>query len=105
MLQILVFILIAATLILLSMFVDGVLELYKLEEEEKSHIVRDGLDGYLDRTFGFGKVTLFKTMLDCEGNIRYLVYLPEYEWFKAPKYKWYEVFATQNGYRHLELER
>jgi hypothetical protein len=104
-LQILVFVLIAAALVLLSMFVGGLFELYKQEEAEKSQIVRDGLDGYLDRTFGFGKVTIFKTMLDCEGNIRYLVYLPKYEWFKEPKYQWYEVFATQKGYQHLEFEK
>lgn len=103
--QIFIFVLISVTLVLLSMFVDGLIELNKQEAEAKQHIIRDGLHGYLDQTFGFGKVTIFKTVLDCEGNTRYLVYLPKYEWFKAPKYQWYEVFATQTGYQHLEFER
>ncbi|MFZ7945920.1 MULTISPECIES: hypothetical protein [Bacillaceae] len=105
MVQIFVFVLIAVTLVLLSMFVDGVIELYKVEKEEKNHMSRDGLDGYLDKTFGFGKVKLYKTVLDSEGNLHYLVYLPKYEWFKAPEYQWFEVFATHTGYQHCECER
>lgn len=105
MVQIFMFVLISATLVLLSMFVDGLIELNKQEEEEKKSIIRDGLYGYLDQTFGFGKVTIFKTILDCEGNVRYLVYLPKYEWLKSPEYQWYEVFATQKGYQHLKFER
>ncbi len=104
MIKLLVFVLIAITLVLLSMFVDGLIELYKQEEEDKKHIIRDGLNGYLDQTFGFGKVRLFKTILDADGNLRYLVYLPKYEWFKAPEYQWYEVYKTHKGFHHSELE-
>lgn len=86
------------------MFVDGVLELHKQEKEEMKSIIRDGMEGYLDRTFGFGTVTIFKSVLDAEGNTRYLVYLPRYAWFKAPKYDWYEVYATQNGYKHEAIK-
>jgi hypothetical protein len=103
--NLLIFILIAITLILLSLFIDGLMRLYKQEKDEKHTIVRDGMEGYLDQTFGIGPVKLFKTLLDADGNVRYLVYLPQYEWFKAPQYKWYEVYATQNGYQHIEIER
>ncbi|MCM3690706.1 hypothetical protein [Neobacillus niacini] len=100
MLKLFIFVLILITLVLMSMFIDGVLELHKQEKEEKKNIVRDGMEGYLDKTFGFGNVTIFKTVLDAEGNTRYLVYFPKYEWFKAPKYEWYEVYATQSGFKH-----
>ncbi|MGG3468657.1 hypothetical protein ABES02_14395 [Neobacillus pocheonensis] len=105
MLKLLVFVLIAITLILLSVFIDGLMELQKQELEEKKNIIREGIEGYLDRTFGFGTVKIFKSLLDAEGNLGYLVYLPHYEWFKSPQYKWYEVFATQKGFQHDEVER
>jgi hypothetical protein len=99
-LKLFIFVLILITLVLMSMFIDGVMELHKQEKEEKKNIIRDGMEGYLDRTFGFGNVTIFKTVLDADGNNRYLVYLPRYEWFKAPSYEWYEVYATQSGFKH-----
>jgi hypothetical protein len=86
------------------MFIDGVMELHKQENEEKKNIIRDGMEGYLDSTFGFGTVTIYKTVLDATGNTRYLVYLPRYEWFKSPKNDWYEVYATQSGYNHEALK-
>jgi hypothetical protein len=101
----LIFVLIAITLILLSIFMDGLMELHKQEKEHKKNIVRDGMEGYLDRTFGIGPVKIFKSIVDAEGNIRYLVYLPQNEWFKSPTYKWYEVYATHNGFQHIEVER
>lgn len=88
----------------MSMFIDGVMELHKQEKEEKKNIIRDGMEGYLDRTFGFGTFTIFKTLLDADGHTRYLVYLPKYEWFKAPKYEWYEVYATQSGFKHEAIK-
>ncbi|PEQ90557.1 hypothetical protein CN481_16940 [Bacillus sp. AFS006103] len=100
-----VFVLIAITLVLLSIFVDGLMTLHKEEKEADKNHVRDGMEGYLDQTFGFGFVKIFKTMLDSDGNVRYLVYLPQYEWFKAPQYKWYEVYATKSGYQHNEIIR
>jgi hypothetical protein len=103
-LKLFVFVLILFTLVLISMFIDGVVELHKQEKEEKKNIIRDGMEGYLDKTFGFGNVTLYKTILDAEGNTSYLVYLPKYEWFKAPKYEWYEVCATKNGFTHEAIE-
>ena len=104
MLKPLVFVLIAITLILLSLFIDGLMQLYKQEKEDKKNTVRDGMEGYLDQTFGIGPVKIFKTIQDADGNLRYLVYLPQYEWFKTPQYKWYEVYATQNGFQHNEIE-
>ena len=104
MLKILIFILIAITLILLSLFVDGLMELYKQEKEAAKNTVREGMDGYLDQTFGFGMVKIFKTILDAEGNIHYLVYLPQYAWLKTPKYQWYEVYATHHGFHHSKIE-
>jgi hypothetical protein len=96
-----VFILI--TFFLLSIFIDGMMKLHKQEEEEKRNIVRDGMLGYLDRTFGFGKVEIFKSMYDADGNESYLVYSPQYEWFNS-SYKWYEVNATENGFQHIEVK-
>ncbi|NWQ41452.1 hypothetical protein MLOOGBEN_12190 [Bacillus sp. EB106-08-02-XG196] len=104
MLKIFIFVLILITLVLLSMFIDGVMELHKKEMEEKKNIIREGMEGYLDRTFGFGNVTIFKSIFDAEGNTRYLVYLPKYEWFKAPKYEWYEVYSTNSGYKHQAIK-
>ncbi|MCH6267315.1 MULTISPECIES: hypothetical protein [Neobacillus] len=105
MLNILVFVLIAVTLVLLSIFVDGLIELNRQEQEDKKQFVRDGLEGYMDQTFGIGRFKVFKTLLDSEGNIRYLVYLPKYEWLKAPTYHWYEVYEAHTGYRHNAYER
>lgn len=83
----------------------GLTEQYKEEKEAEINIVRDGMEGYLDRTFGFGAVKVFKSILDADGNVRYLVYLPKYEWFQAPTYHWYEVYSTGNGYHHAEIEQ
>jgi hypothetical protein len=104
-LKILIFVLIAITLILLSLFFTGLMELHTQEKEDKKDMVREGMEGYLNKTFGFGTVKIFKSLLDAEGNIRYLVYLPQVEWFKAPKYQWYDVYASQNGFHHSEIER
>jgi hypothetical protein len=101
--QLLLFVLILITLILLSIFIGGMIDLYKKEQEDKKDIVREGLEGYLDQIFGFGKVTIFKSILDADGNVRYLIYLPKYEWFKSGKYEWYEVYATQQGFQHNEV--
>lgn len=105
MLKILVFVLIAINLVLLSMFFEGLIEQYKLEKEEAKNTVKGGMEGYLEQTFGIGAFKIFKSMVDIDGNVRYLVYLPKYEWFKAPTYQWYEVYATQNGYQHTEVNR
>lgn len=80
------------------------MKLYKEEMEAEKNVVRDGMEGYLDQTFGIGPVKIFKTMFDADGNVRYLIYLPQYQWFKSPKYKWYEVYATKNGFQHHEVE-
>lgn len=99
-LKLFLFVLILITLVVLSIFIDGVLELHKQEKEDKKNIIRGGMEGYLDKTFGFDNVTIFKSILDANGNTRYLVYLPKYEWFKAPQYEWYEVYSTQSGFKH-----
>jgi hypothetical protein len=104
-LNLLIFVLMAITLVLVSIFIGGLMDLHKKEMEEKKNAVRDGMEGYLDQTFGFGTVKVFKSIVDAEGTIRYLVYLPQLEWFKTPTYKWYEVYATQSGYQHIEVER
>jgi hypothetical protein len=81
------------------------MELYKKEKEDKKNIIREGMEGYLDQHFGFGTVKVFKSILDAEGNLRYLIYLPRYEWFKSPKYQWFEVYATPNGFHHVKIEK
>ncbi|MEH7009796.1 hypothetical protein V7087_03110 [Neobacillus niacini] len=100
MLKLFIFVLILITLVLLSLFIDGVLKLHNQEKEYKKDIIRDGMEGYLDKTFGFDNVTIFKSIFDADGNTRYIVYLPKYEWFKSPKYEWFEVYATQSGFKH-----
>ncbi|WP_142922571.1 hypothetical protein [Neobacillus notoginsengisoli] len=105
MLKFLVFILIPVTLVVLAIFIEGLLELYKLKREEENSLAREGMEGYLDQQFGYKKVRVFKKIYDAEGAVRYMVYLPSYEWFKAPNYQWYEVFSTEQGYKHCEIER
>ncbi|WP_144555767.1 hypothetical protein [Bacillus sp. X1(2014)] len=102
MFNLLIFGLIAITLVLLRIFVDGLMRLNKEKKEAEKNAVRDGMDGYL---YGLGPVKIFKTIHDADGNLRYLVYLAQYEWFKTPTYKWYEVYATPNGFQHIEVER
>ncbi|PLS01865.1 hypothetical protein [Neobacillus cucumis] len=106
MLKLLVFGLIIITLILVSIFIGGLMDLYKQELEEKKNMVRDGIEGYLDQTFGFRKVKVFKTLIDADGYVRYMVYLPQFEWFKSPTYTWYEVYQTQSGgFQHIDVEK
>lgn len=105
MVKILIFVLIAITLILLSIFFTGLTELHKQEKEDRKNIVREGIEGNLDQIFGLGTVKIFKSIYVAEGNLRHVVYLPQYEWFKSPKYQWYEVYATQNGFQHIEIQR
>lgn len=93
------------TFFLLPIFVDGLIKLHKQEEAEKRNIIREGMEGYLDKIFGYGMTNVFKTIVDAEGNIGYVVYLPHYEWFKTPKYQWFEVYATGDGYKHSEIHQ
>jgi hypothetical protein len=93
------------TFFLLPIFIDGLIKLHKQEEVEKKDIIREGMEGYLDKIFGYGMAKMFKSIPDAEGNIRQVVYLPQYEWFKSPKYQWFEVYATADGYEHMEIER
>jgi hypothetical protein len=97
-------VLIPITILLLCAFVNGLIELYYKEQEDKKRIVKEGIEGYLNQIFGYGTVQIFKSILDAEGTLRYIIYLPHYEWFKSPTYKWYEVYATDNGYNHIEIE-
>jgi hypothetical protein len=48
-LKLFIFVVILITLVVLSMFIDGVLELHKQEKEDKKNIIRDGMEGYLDK--------------------------------------------------------
>lgn len=105
MIKLVIFGLIVLTLIMVSIFIGGLLDLHKQEMEEKKNWVRAGMEGYLDQTFGYGNVKVFKSMVDANGNECYLVYLPQLKWFKTPKYKWYEVYATQSGFEHYEVKR
>lgn len=97
-------ILILITFFLLSLFIDGLMKLNKQEKENTRNIVREGIEGYLDQTFGIGTVEIFKSILDAEGNLGYKVYMPHYEWFKSPKYQWFEVYATNQGFHHSEIK-
>ena len=104
MFKFLVFVLIPINLIMIAVFIDELFQLYRQEKEEQKNIVREGMEGYLDQAFGFGTVKIFKSVFDAEGNESYLVYLPQYEWFKAPKYKWFEVYSKDNSFYHCEIE-
>jgi hypothetical protein len=66
-LKLFTFVLILMTLVLLSIFIDGVLKIHKQEKEDKKNFIRDGMEGYLDKTFGFGNVTIFKSIFDTHG--------------------------------------
>lgn len=98
-------VLIPITIILLGAFINGVIVLNNKEKEDKKRIVKEGIEGYLEQTFGIGTVKIFKKIFDADGILRYIIYLPHYEWFKSPRYQWYEVYATDNGYHHIEIER
>lgn len=105
MFTLMIFVLIAVTLILLSIFAVGLSELHKQEQEDKKNMVREGIEGYLDQIFGYGLAKIFKSIYDADGNLGYVVYLPQYEWFKSTHYKWFEVFETNHGYQHVEIHR
>lgn len=89
---------------MLSMFIDGLLKLHKQEQDNIRNQIREGIEGYLDQTFGYKAATLFNTLVDAEGTLSYVVYKPKHEWFKTPKYHWYEVFATDKGFKHVEMK-
>ena len=86
------------------MFIDGLMKLHKQENADKKSHVKEGMEGYMDQTFGIGSFKIFKSTIDAEGKLRYLVYLPKYEWFKSPEYQWYEVYATNSGFVHIEIK-
>jgi regulatory protein YycI of two-component signal transduction system YycFG len=44
-LKLFIFVLILITLVLLSIFIDGVLEIHKQEKEDKKNFIRDGMEG------------------------------------------------------------
>ena len=98
-------VLVPVTIMLLGAFVNGLFELSQEEKEERKRIIREGIEGYLDRTFGYETTKIFKKIIYSDGILSYLIYLPHYEWFKAPKYQWFEVYATENGFNHTEIER
>lgn len=95
--------LILITFFLLSLFIDGMMKLHNEEEAGKRNLIREGIEGYLDQTFGYGAVRLFNTLIDANGKLIHVVYKPTYEWFKTPTYHWYEVYVTDNGYKHVEI--
>lgn len=103
MVKILLVILILVTFFLLSLFIDGMMKLHRQEEDGKRNFIRDGIEGYLDQTFGYEAVKLFNTLIDANGTLIYVVYKPTYKWFKEPKYDWYEVYATDKGYEHAQI--
>ena len=106
MLQFMVFVvLVPVTIMLLGAFVNGLFELSHEEKEERKRMIREGIEGYLDRTFGYGTAKIFKKILYSDGILGYVIYLPHYEWFKAPRFQWFEVYATDNAYNHIEIER
>jgi hypothetical protein len=98
-------VLVPLTIMLLGAFVNGLFELSHEEKEERKRIIREGIEGYLDRTFGYNTAKIFKSLLDSNGLLSYIVYLPHYEWFKTPRYQWFEVCTTNNGYNHTEINR
>jgi hypothetical protein len=88
--------LVLVTVFLLMLFVDG---LRGLREEEKSDV-----ELFLDALFGKDKGKVFKSV-NYEGDLRHIVYLPHYEWFKTPTYKWFEVYTDENdAFNYMEIE-
>ncbi|MDQ6595562.1 hypothetical protein E2K98_26945 [Bacillus salipaludis] len=105
MLKFIVFVvLIPITIFLLSAFINGLFELNHEEKENRKRILREGLEGYLDRTFGYGTAKIFKSILDAEGLLSYVIYLPHYDWFKSTKYQWFEISLSDKGYTHSEIK-
>jgi hypothetical protein len=99
-------VLIPSFAILITMFVKGMIALHKQEKEYGSSIGKDGYLLYMEKAFGIGKFEIFNSIYDeVEGKFRYTVFSPHYEWFKTPKYTWYEVSATENGYQHNVIEK
>ncbi|WP_075981615.1 hypothetical protein [Bacillus massilinigeriensis] len=104
MLKLLVVVLFIITFILMGIFIDGLMELHKKEKENLKNLIREGIEGYLDQTFGYRAAKIFKTILDSEGNMIYLVYLSQFEWFKSAKYQWYEVYVNNDGFHHVKVQ-
>lgn len=97
--------LILITFFLLSIFIDGIMKQHMQEKEDSKNISKDGLAGYLAQSFGNERVKIFKSIVYSDGILCHLVYVPRYEWFKSPKYQWFEVYASQNGFHHSEIQR
>ncbi|WP_026573973.1 hypothetical protein [Bacillus sp. UNC438CL73TsuS30] len=104
MLKFIVFVvLIPITIFLLSAFINGLFELSHEEKENRKSLIREGIEGYLDQTFGYGTAKIFKSILDAEGLLSYIIYLPHYEWLKSTRYQWFEVSLSDKGYTHSEI--
>jgi hypothetical protein len=92
--------------ICLAVFIFYLVELSKREPAAavESSVVKPEWFVYLENKLGLGEFKLFKTMMDAEGDLVHIVYLPHYEWFKAPEYRWFEVYDTNAGFKHNEME-
>lgn len=90
-------VLLPLSIVLLFVFFKGLMDLHEQEKGE--------LERYIDSMFGKGKTRLFQSILDDAGEVRHLVYSPDYQWFKSPKYRWFEVSTENNGFRHNEVAR
>ncbi|MGG1398202.1 hypothetical protein ABE288_10410 [Bacillus salipaludis] len=105
MLKFIVFVvLIPITIFLLSAFINGLFELSHEEKENRKRLIREGIEGYLDQTFGYGTAKIFKSIFDAEGLLSYVIYLPHYKWLKSPRYQWFEVSLSDKGYTLREIK-
>lgn len=89
--------LVLVTVFLLIVFISG---LGDLREEEKSDFER-----YLDKIFGKNRGKIFKSVVYDNGDLSQIVYVPQSEWFKAPKYQWFEFYVEDDEYKYVEIER
>lgn len=101
MVQILLYILLV---LCLFVFINDLKELHKKDIEYLKSIGREEIKQYIEKTFGNENYKIFKSFLDAEGKLRHTIYLSHSEWFKTPEHKWYDIYATNNGYCHELME-
>jgi hypothetical protein len=80
------------------------MELHKEDKEYEKSIGSEEIKSYIEKTFGKGNFQIFRSLVDEEGKLRHIVYLSKYDWFKTPEYQWFDVYATNNGYKHSKIE-
>jgi hypothetical protein len=85
-------------------FFNDLKEIHKEDIEYLKSIGGEEIKQYIEKTFGKGNFTILKSMVDENGKLGHIIYLPRNEWFKSENYEWYDVYATNNGYSHKKAE-